>query len=222
MNHSVRTILIYVSILFIGLVFFVSMILFAIPALQESTLVLPGLNINQSETEVAPEKESLEKEIEKLQLKLDKFTPTEAYIIINTNDNHFYLYKGKQLIRDGLCSTGKNERLISGDNDKEYVFHTPLGVRKVLGKQPNPVWAKPNWAFVEEGLPIPPPGHPSRFESGTLGAYKLTLGDGYMIHGTIYKRFMGLNVTHGCVRLGDEDLEVVYKTLVVGSKVYIY
>jgi L,D-transpeptidase YbiS len=43
-----------------------------------------------------------------------------------------------------------------------------------------------------------------------------------MIHGTIYKRFMGLNVTHGCVRLGDEDLEMVYNTMGVGSKVYIY
>jgi L,D-transpeptidase YbiS len=71
-------------------------------------------------------------------------------------------------------------------------------------------------------MPIPPPGDPSRFESGTLGAYKLTLGDGYMIHGTIYKRFIGQSVTHGCVRLLDEDLEAVYNTLQIGSKVYIY
>jgi L,D-transpeptidase YbiS len=43
-----------------------------------------------------------------------------------------------------------------------------------------------------------------------------------MIHGTIYKRFLGMNVTHGCVRLGDDDLEAVYKNLQIGSKVYIY
>jgi len=29
-------------------------------------------------------------------------------------------------------------------------------------------------------------------------------------------------VTHGCIRLGDEDLEVVFKSLNVGSRVYIY
>jgi L,D-transpeptidase YbiS len=33
---------------------------------------------------------------------------------------------------------------------------------------------------------------------------------------------MGQNVTHGCIRLGDEDLEIVYNTLQIGSKVYIY
>jgi lipoprotein-anchoring transpeptidase ErfK/SrfK len=219
----IRTFLIYLAILVVGILFFASMILFAIPAFQESTLVLPALNQTQTETEgVESQKEKLEKDIEKLQTKLDKFTPTNAYMIVNTSDNHFYLYKGKQLIRDGMCSTGKNERLVLGDNKKDYVFHTPFGVRKVQRKQPNPVWAKPNWAFIEDGLPIPPLGDPSRFESGTLGAYKLEIGDGYMIHGTIYKRFMGLSVTHGCIRLGDEDLEVVYKTMEVGSKVYIY
>ena len=218
----IRTLLIYLTILVVGLLFFGYMILFAIPALQESTFVLPAMTTQVGIDEDGTSKASLEKEINKLQAKLDKCTPTEAYVVINTNDNHFYLYKNKQLVRDGLCSSGKNERLVSSDSTKEYIFHTPLGVHRVLGKYKNPVWAKPNWAFVEEGLPIPPPGHASRFESGTLGAYKLTLGDGYMIHGTIYKRFMGLNVTHGCVRLGDEDLEVVYTTMAVGSKVYIY
>ena len=50
----------------------------------------------------------------------------------------------------------------------------------------------------------------------------MDLGDSYMIHGTIYKRFLGMPVTHGCVRLNDEDLEVVYNTVSVGSKVYIF
>lgn len=219
----IRSLLIYIAVLFVGILFFISMILFAIPALQESTLVLPTLTNTQADTEdVENQKAKLEKEIVQLQTKLDKYTPSNAYIIINTTDNHFYLYKGKKLIRDGICSTGKNERLVQSDGEKEFVFYTPLGVHRVLRKQTNPVWAKPDWAFIEDGLPIPPRGHPSRFESGTLGAYKLELGDGYMIHGTIYKRFMGLNVTHGCVRMGDEDLEVVYKTMEVGSKVYIY
>lgn len=219
----IRTFLINLAILVVGILFFTSMVLFAIPALQESTIVLPGIAQGESGSgDGTVNQASLEKDISKLQAKLDKHTPADAYIIINTSENHFYLYKGKQLIRQGLCSTGKNERLVSEERNKEYVFYTPQGVKTVKGKQKNPVWAKPNWAFIEEGLPIPPPGDPSRFESGTLGAYKLTLGDGYMIHGTIYKRFIGQSVTHGCVRLLDEDLEAVYNTLQVGSKVYIY
>lgn len=217
----IRTFLIYLAILIVGILFFGAMVLFGIPALQESTIVLPAMTEIPASTGVAGTgKELLEKDISKLQAKLDKFTPTDAYIVINTTDNHFYLYKGKQLIRDGMCSTGKNEKLVSEQGDN--TFYTPQGVRKVQRKQPDPVWAKPNWAFIEEGLPIPPLGDASRFESGTLGAYKLEIGNGYMIHGTIYKRFMGLSVTHGCIRLGDEDLEVVYNTMQVGSKVYIF
>lgn len=217
----IRTFLTYLAIFLLGIAFVASMVVFAIPALQESTIILPELKQTQAEAEGAEaQKEKLEKEIAKLQAKLDKFTPNDGYIIINTTDNHFYLYKGKEKVRDGVCSTGKNERLVSADGENK--FYTPKGVRKVLRKVPNPVWAKPDWAFIEEGEPVPPPGHPSRFEKGTLGKYKLELGNGYMIHGTIWKRFMGLNVTHGCVRLLDDDLEAVYNTLEIGSKVYIY
>ena len=102
------------------------------------------------------------------------------------------------------------------------MFKTPKGEFKIRGKVTSPVWKKPDWAFVEEGLPVPSSNHHSRFESGVLGDYALNLGDGYMIHGTLYQRFLGLPVTHGCIRLNDENLELVYKSLLVGSKVYIY
>ena len=111
--------------------------------------------------------------------------------------------------------------LVSGEN-KKWLFKTPKGVFKIKDKKTYPVWKKPDWAFVEEGLPVPPPNDDSRFEYGTLGDYALILGNGYMIHGTLYQRFLGLPVTHGCVRLGDNDLEKVYHTLSVGSKVYIF
>jgi lipoprotein-anchoring transpeptidase ErfK/SrfK len=55
-----------------------------------------------------------------------------------------------------------------------------------------------------------------------LGDYAMSLGDGYLMHGTLYKRFLGMPVTHGCVRLNDEDLEAIYNTLNIGSKVYIF
>lgn len=218
-----RTTLIYLAILILGALFFVSMIFFIVPKLQDSAIILPSSSVKYTgEGDSGAQKESLQKEIEKLQLKLDKYTPTGGYFIVNTTENHFYLYKGKQLIRQGVCSTGKNEKLVVEGKKKTYTFYTPFGVRTIQSKMKNPVWAKPDWAFIEDGMPIPPPGDPSRFESGTLGAYKLVLGDGYMIHGTIYKRFIGQSVTHGCIRLLDDDLEAVYKTMEIGSKVYIY
>jgi len=225
----IRTILIYLTILILGTGFFVSMIIWGVPALQESEMILPSVSALKSEvTASAKDRASIESEIGKLQAKLEKYTPAGGYIVVNTTENHFYLYKGGQLIRQGVCSTGKNEKLVIEGKKKTYSFYTPQGVMKVMSKQKNPVWAKPDWAFLEDGLPIPPPGDASRFEQGTLGAYKMNLStlagksDGYMIHGTIWKRFMGKSVTHGCIRLLDDDLEAVYNTMEIGSKVYIY
>ena len=219
----IRTIFIYLLVLILGIGFFISMIIWGVPSLQESEIILPS--ISATSADVASnnnDKALLESEIGKLQVKLDKYTPSGAYIVVNTTENHFYLYKGKVLLRHGVCSTGKNEKLIVEGKKNPYYFLTPYGVRTIQSKQKDPIWAKPDWAFKEDGLPVPPPGDASRYERGTLGKYKLVLGDGYMIHGTIWKRFMGMSVTHGCIRLGDDDLEAVYNTLEIGSKVYIY
>lgn len=156
-----------------------------------------------------------------LQKKIDRLTPGGVYLVINTTENTFFLYKNKQLIREGVCSTGSYIKLET-DSEKNWLFETPKGVFTIKGKTVNPVWRKPDWAFIEEGLPVPPAGDPSRYEYGVLGDYALSLGDGYLIHGTLYKRFLGMPVTHGCVRMGDDDLEAVFKTLPVGAKVFIY
>lgn len=168
-----------------------------------------------------PADKDLLADIGRLQKKLERLTPGGVYLIVNTTDNTFFLYQNKQLIREGLCSTGSYTKL-EAENQKNWVFETPKGVFTIKGKITNPVWRKPDWAFVEEGLPIPSANDPSRYEYGVLGDYALSLGDGYLIHGTLYKRFLGQPVTHGCIRMNDDDLEAVYKTLPTGAKVFIY
>ncbi len=160
-------------------------------------------------------------ETKSLEQKLDQLNPVKAYIIINTTSNTYELYRDKRLIRKGICSTGSQTEL-EGANKRKWVFETPKGVFKVRNKIVDPVWKKPDWAFAEEGLPIPSANHESRYEYGVLGDYALSLGDGYLIHGTLFQRFLGLPVTHGCIRLADDDLEAVYKELPIGAKVYIY
>jgi L,D-transpeptidase ErfK/SrfK len=165
--------------------------------------------------------ESLDKDLAGIQKKLSVFLPKGPYLIINTSANNFRLMNEDKVLREGICSTGSYTILQAGDN-KQWIFKTPRGMFKILRKNENPVWKKPDWAFIEEGLPVPSPNHPSRYEYGVLGDYAMILGDGYMIHGTLYKRFLGMPVTHGCVRMGDADLEEVFKTMQIGSKVYIY
>lgn len=166
--------------------------------------------------------DQLDKQIAANNKRLQALMPTTPYIIVNTTGNDFKLFNSKHdMIREGLVSTGSFTILRTGNN-RQFVFKTPRGQLRVLGKTKDPVWKRPDWAFIEEGLKVPSHNHPSRYEYGTLGDYSLNLGDGYLIHGTLYKRFLGLPVTHGCIRMGDDDLELVFKTLQIGSRVYIY
>lgn len=163
----------------------------------------------------------LQMNIQRIDKKLDSYMPRTGYMVINTTTNEFSLYRGNELLRRDKCSTGSYTLLKNGDQ-QQWMFKTPKGQFSILAKTKAPVWRKPDWAFVEVGLPVPPAGHPSRYEYGVLGDYSLSLGQGYLIHGTLYQRLLGMPVTHGCVRLNDENLELVYRTLNIGSKVFIY
>jgi len=205
---------------------FVLMILFT-PAFQDSAFKVKswftGFQSSGDTSQEGIEKLEVRSEhnIKLIESKLDNLKPVKPYIVVNTNDNRFSLRNPNgDTIRTGGCSTGKNEILIAGK--KRIVFKTPKGIFTVLNKQENRPWIKPDWAFLEDGLPIPSARSASRIEYNTLGDYALSIGDGYMLHGTLYQRFLGLPVTHGCVRLGDKDLDVIYHTLSKGSKVFIY
>jgi hypothetical protein len=188
-------------------------------AKYEAGLVKP--TVTDTTFNQVAELKTLNKKLDQLNKKMSRLTPGNAFLVINTTNNTFELYKNNEIIREGKCSTGSFISL-EVDSTKSYLFETPKGVMTVQNKITNPVWTKPDWAFIEEGLPVPPPGHSSRREANVLGDYALKLGDGYMIHGTLYQRLIGSPVTHGCVRMLDDDLEAVYKTLPVGSKVFIY
>ncbi|HET9424114.1 MAG TPA: L,D-transpeptidase [Gemmatimonadaceae bacterium] len=84
-------------------------------------------------------------------------------------------------------------------------------------------FADKNLHLIFDGvLYIPPLGTENRKVNGTLGKYKLVLGEGYLFHGTPHKNSIGLAATHGCIRLRDEDIEWMYENIPVGTKVYIY
>jgi len=211
----------FLVLLLSALLFFAGIIWFVAPWIKDQPLLYKSKpEVNQSSSKT-PDVNLLRAENLVLQKKLDRLTPGGVYLVINTSDNTFFLYKNKELFRQGMCSTGSYIKLEAG-NEKSWIFETPKGVFTIKGKVTDPVWRKPDWAFVEEGLPVPPAGDPSRYEYGVLGDYALSLGDGYLIHGTLYKRFLGMPVTHGCVRMGDDDLEAVYQTLPVGAKVFIF
>jgi hypothetical protein len=69
---------------------------------------------------------------------------------------------------------------------------------------------------------VPPYGTTQRRYMGVLGTRRLELGDGYGIHGTDHPETIGQSVSHGCVRMRNEDIEKLYPMVPVGTVVYIY
>jgi L,D-transpeptidase catalytic domain len=77
--------------------------------------------------------------------------------------------------------------------------------------------------IVADGkLVIPPLGTNQRRYKGVLGTRLLSLGDGYALHGTDQPESIGRSVSHGCVRLRNEDIVKLYEMVAVGTPVYIY
>ena len=75
---------------------------------------------------------------------------------------------------------------------------------------------------ANKNIIVPPFGTTQRKYSGVLGTNRLNLGDGYALHGTDVPSSIGTSVSHGCVRLRNEDIETLYQMVPVGTPVYIY
>jgi L,D-transpeptidase ErfK/SrfK len=147
-----------------------------------------------------------------------------SYLVIDTYDNRVDLRDAShQIVRQVLCATGSGRKLEGAKPKYNWRFYTPKGRFSVLRKVADPIWIKPEWHFVESGEKVPVFAEDKRrFERGALGEYALYFLKDYMIHGTIFEVNLGKNITHGCIRVGREDLRYLYETVEVGCPVYIY
>jgi L,D-transpeptidase YbiS len=147
--------------------------------------------------------------------------PDEQYVVVDSALNRVYWWQNGVVLREMIASCGTGNILEDPASGRKWVFETPRAELRVIGKKAAPVWMKPDWAFIEEGEEIPKDGS-GRAEPGVMGDYAVAIGDGYYLHGTLYKRLLGRNVSHGCVRLGDDDIEFIYKTTKIGTRVILF
>ena len=75
---------------------------------------------------------------------------------------------------------------------------------------------------VNGNIVVPPFGVNQRRYKGVLGTRRLVLGDGYGIHGTNNPSSIGRSVSHGCVRMRNEDIEKLFEMVPIGTPVFIY
>ncbi len=102
-------------------------------------------------------------------------------------------------------------------------WETPLGRTTIISKVKDPAWYPPASIRAEhaaDGDPLPRivPAGPQN----PLGKYAMRLGlPGYLIHGTNQPYGVGMRVSHGCVRLYPENIELLYELVGLGESVMI-
>jgi L,D-transpeptidase ErfK/SrfK len=104
-------------------------------------------------------------------------------------------------------------------------WNTPLGVTRIVNKIRNPTWTPPPSVREEHArrgdiLPAVVPAGPDN----PLGLFAMRLGipgGNYLIHGTNRPAGVGMQVTHGCMRLYPEDIERLFEMVPVNTPVTI-
>jgi L,D-transpeptidase ErfK/SrfK len=104
-------------------------------------------------------------------------------------------------------------------------WQTPLGATKVVAKVKDPPWYPPESVRKEHAkkgdiLPAVVPAGPDN----PLGQFMMRLGipgGAYLIHGTNRPAGIGMQATHGCMRLYPENIEELFGMVAVGTTVRI-
>jgi L,D-transpeptidase ErfK/SrfK len=137
--------------------------------------------------------------------------------------------------RKGIVLNLANMRMFyfpknQADNVKTYPvgigrdgWSTPLGSTQIVAKKANPDWTVPESIQREHqelGDPLPKVVHSG--PDNPLGAYAMPLGIGnYLIHGTNKPYGIGMQVSHGCIQMYPEDIQVLFQKVEVGTPVRI-
>ena len=129
---------------------------------------------------------------QKLKILKGKFS-----IVVDKSQNQLLLTSDNQFIKTYPVATGK-------DNS------TPVGTFKVVNRIPNPVW------YAEHAV-VPPDSPENILGTRWLGIDK----QGYGIHGSIDPNAIGHQVTAGCVRMTNKDVEELFDIIPVGTEVTI-
>lgn len=200
------------------------------------------------------------------------------YLVISLEDRRLWYKQGGAILFSTQVATGSGKTMVKEGGASAWKFETPRGRLVVQSKEDAPVWAPPDWHYVEQSrkrrlglariengqalavadgsvitvegndvvrvlpdgrrnvlqategreivvdgkLLVPPLGTTQRRYQGVLGTHRLNLGDGYAIHGTNQPETVGRAVSHGCVRVRNEDIAKLYALVPVGTPVYIY
>ena len=99
-------------------------------------------------------------------------------------------------------------------------WRTPTGVFRVTDKLVDPDWVQFDWNDPSHVIRTIPPGPDNPLGRRWIG---FASGYGWQIgfHGTPHPELLGQAVSHGCVRMRNEDVVKVYDRVSVGTVVIV-
>jgi lipoprotein-anchoring transpeptidase ErfK/SrfK len=118
-------------------------------------------------------------------------------MVVDKSQNSLILKTNEEIIKTYTVSTGINNS-------------TPIGNFKITNKLINPTWFKAG--------AVVPPGSPENILGSRWLGFNLP---GYGIHGTSDPQSLGKQVTQGCVRMSNSDVEELYTIIPIGTEVTI-
>ena len=122
----------------------------------------------------------------------------------------------------GLARLNRGQEIPSSDGSVITVAGNNV-VKRYPDGRAVPLEAQDGREIVANGnIIIPPFGTNQRKYDDVLGTHRLYLGDGYALHGTNNPASIGQSVSHGCIRLRNEDIAQLYEMVPVGTPVFIY
>lgn len=123
-------------------------------------------------------------------------------LVIKLSDRRVYLYRGDELATSYPVAIGK-----AG-------WETPVGNYKVIEMQRDPTWEHP-WTGK-----LIPPGAENPLGARWIGFW--TDGKNFIgFHGTPQEKLVGKAVSHGCVRMRNQDILALYAQVNVGTPVKV-
>nr|WP_232228502.1 L,D-transpeptidase [Lyngbya sp. PCC 8106] len=133
---------------------------------------------------------------------ISKPSDPKLQLIIRLSDRRVYVYRQDQLLTSYPIAVGRDG------------WETPTGQYQVIQKIQEPAWEHP---FTGE---IIPPGPDNPLGMRWIGFW--TDGTNYIgFHGTPNEDTVGQAASHGCIRMLNQDVQLLFEKVMIGTPVIV-
>ncbi|NEQ40194.1 MAG: L,D-transpeptidase [Okeania sp. SIO3I5] len=168
------------------------------PIKNKSGVSTNATDLIEYQAQIKPKSITTKKNLHELYIKPNE----KIHLVIKLSDRRVYVYQDDQLKTSYRIAIGREG------------WETPTGTHKVIQKISNPSWKHP---FTGE---IIPPGPENPLGERWIGFW--TDGTNYIgFHGTPNEETVGQAVSHGCVRMFNQDVLALFEKVGIGTTVLV-